>query len=107
MIPDPYLRIIEQVPDGDRDLIMRDSEIALAGPECACPPPDVAQHSAVQVQDEFLRQKVASPAERPVLPARNVVLFHLVEFAAIGNVRRNEPTPVLRCERRGVLGLLE
>jgi hypothetical protein len=60
---------------------MIDADIAFAGPVCAGPPPDLAEHLSVEILDEFFAQEITTSAAKcPLLTMDNILLLRRVEF---------------------------
>src|SRR5487761_1144477 len=96
---DPRPRVVDELAHLDRNLPRRDAQIALAGTVASRPAPHVAEHAAMQLEYETLVENLAPPAQRPVLPAGDVVLLGGVEFPAKGDMRRDQVVLFLRRER--------
>src|SRR5665213_152761 len=71
------------------------------------PAPHITEHATVQVLDEFLGQQIAASAECPVLRPSDVVLLRLIQLAPEGDMRRDQLTPFLWGEWRGIVWLIE
>jgi hypothetical protein len=57
---DPSLGVVEQLPQLNWYQPIIDSNIPLAGPKLACPPPHVTEHVFVQIPDELLGQQITT-----------------------------------------------
>ena len=80
---------------------------ALTDPEFTGPFPDFAEHAAVQFLDEFLAERIALAAERPILRSGDVFLLGFIQLAAIRDIRGDQFTRLFRRERRGMRWLIE
>ena len=80
----PGFNVIEQMAQGGLDLVKGNPEIPLAAPEIPGPPPDLAEHLLVQISDELFVQQIGlASTQSPVLPAQDIFLLGLVQFAPV------------------------
>jgi hypothetical protein len=61
----------------------------------------------VQFLDEFLNERIAFAAERPILRAGDVFLFGFVELAAVSDIGGNQLAPLLDGQGRRMLRSVE
>lgn len=105
----PRFDIIQQMKNLGRNFLKRDSQVSLAPPKFAGPAPHVREHVLVQILDELSAKRVAAAArQRPILPARDILLLGVVQIVAVGDVSGNQIAHLVgRQRRRRVIRLIE
>lgn len=96
---DPDLHVIEEHAHLLWDPPVIDPDISLASAISSGPPPDVAEHLAMEVLDKCLREDEPAPPQRPLLTTRNIFLLGGIEVVPICNMSRLEIAFLVFCER--------
>ena len=98
----PVSSVAEELVELNLNSVRINARSGYARPIVSGPPPDSPKHSTVKPQDKGSIQECvcgSAAARGPGHCSQNAVRFHLIQFAAKSNMRRDEMFTILRSQR--------
>jgi hypothetical protein len=100
---EPITRVIDDLAKLRLDAVALDAEIAVRGAVPSGPSPNAIEHSSMQPAKKHFVRNISFPVESPTISFEDILLLELVELAAQGDVRGDQPLPFLRRQRRRIV----
>lgn len=100
---DPISSVVDDLVQFGLDAIALNAEIAFGRAIIASPSPNTIKHAAVKSLEKGFVKDRPLPSECPAIGLGDIPLFQFIEFAAQGNVRRNERLSFLGGQGRCVI----
>lgn len=92
----PISRVVNRLAKRDLDQMRSDTEIAFCCPVFSRPAPDALEHAPMQALEETFAGHDVTAAECSLISRCDILLFEFVQFAAQGDMGRDEVFPFRR-----------
>lgn len=100
VVVDLVLRVIQKIAQLDRHLLPGNADVLVAAAESARPAPRLVEHLPMQIANEPLIEKIASPlTRRPLVRLGDVDLLPGVQIGLGHDMRRYQASRFIRVER--------